>query len=58
LELEILCLTYFLTSLTMLDSKISDMRQIWYMFQRFIWPQIRSYIEYLIQTYYILVLIF
>jgi len=113
LALDILCVTYFLTSITMSDSQNGDMRQIWHLaslasarmnklsipFQNnlldgalckndfyfrifsFVWflnvillyalilpvfqlqtqqvmtSQIRSHIEYLIQTDYILVLI-
>jgi len=29
LALDILCVTYFLTSITMLDPQTSDMRKIW-----------------------------
>jgi len=29
LALDILCMTYFLTSITMPDPQTSDMRQIW-----------------------------
>jgi len=31
LALDILCVTYFLTSITMPDPQTSDMRQIWQM---------------------------